>query len=93
MVHVIKGWDMRRLHDLREGLHAQRLKPGQALVAFNVACTMARVIDSEWGTHTYYETAGFNLERLAEMMKRGLFVELDVGRHEVVARVGHLRAA
>ena len=49
VVHVERGWDMRRKHDLREGLHAQRLKRGQCLVAFNVARTMARVIDSEWG--------------------------------------------
>ncbi len=92
VVHVLKGWDMRRLHDLREGLHAQRLKPGQCIVAFNVARTMCRVIDAEWGTHTYYESAGFNLERLAELMKSGLFVELDIGRHGVVSR-RHLRAA
>ncbi len=92
VVHIENGWDMRRKHDLREGLHAQRLKPGQCLVAFNVAQTMARVIDSEWGVHDYYEDRGFNLERLAEMIKAGFYVDLDIGRHEVVRGV-HLRAA
>ncbi len=93
MVHVIKGWDMRRVHDLREGLHAQRLKRGQCIVAFNVARTMARIIDCEWGVHNYYESAGFNLQRLSEMMQRGFYVTLDVGRHEVVEGVAELRAA
>ena len=93
VVHVIRGWDMRRKHDLREGLHAQRLKRGQCIVAFNVALTMARVIDSEWGVHDYYEDAGFNLERLGEMMERGFYVQLDVGRHEAVEEVTELRAA
>ena len=92
IVHVEPGWDMRLKHALREGIRAQRLKPGQCLVAFNRALTQARIIDCEGGVHDYYADQGveYDLEELAAQLKRGLFVELEVGRHE---RRGELEAA
>ena len=92
---VIKGWDMRRKHALREGEKARALKRGQCLVAFNRALTMARIIDCEGGVHDYYADQGveYDLATVADQLMRGLFVDLDVGRHESRAGVAKLRAA
>lgn len=93
--HVVKDWDMRRKHALREGAKANGLKRGQCIVAFNRALTMARIIDCEGGVHDYYADQGvvYDLALVRDQLRRGLLVVLDVGRHEAVAGVARLRAA
>lgn len=93
IAHVVKAWDMRKKHALREGTRARRLKPGQVLVAFNKALDMARFIDCEGGVHDYYADPGtrYDLVQLADQIRRGIGAELEVGRHEVVH--GRLRVA
>ena len=95
VLHVVKAWDMRKKHALREGIRAAKLKRGQCLVAFNRALDMARIIDSEGGVHDYYADKGeqFDLQAVRGRMERAMFVDLDVGKHDSVAGVAQLRAA
>ena len=84
VVHVEADWDMRIRHKLRIGNRARRLKARECFVAFNRALTIARIIDSELGTHDYYTVQGevFDLELLQAKIKGGLDVDLEVGRHQ-----------
>lgn len=95
VVHVVKDWDMRVRHRLRDGRRGSSLKRGQCLVAFNRAKNMARIIDAVGAVHDYYADKGeeYDLDLLAKHLKAGLFVDLQVGRHEAVKGVVRLRRA
>lgn len=86
VVHVETDVDMRMKHELRESKKAEKLKPGECLVAINRAKDMARIIDCEGGVHDYYAYAGmkFDVSEISGMMKRGLGIELtgQIGKDE-----------
>lgn len=97
IVQVVRGWDMRKVHELRESIRARALQPGQCIVAVNNALDMARIIDCEGGVTNRYADVGeeFDLAGIAAQMQRGLGVDMDTGRHErprVTSR-GRLREA
>ena len=52
---VINNTDMRGVHKLRAKV---RCRPGEAWLFFNKAFTMARLVDSVHGVHTYYAPKG-----------------------------------
>lgn len=95
VVHVIQDWDMRVRHKLRDGRKGSSLKRGQCLVAFNRSRNMARIIDAVGAVHDYYADKGeeYDLELLAKHLQAGLYVELQIGRHEAVRGVVKLRRA
>lgn len=84
VVQLVPGWDMRRVHDLRESLRARSLRPGECIVAVNTALDMARIIDCEGGVTNRYADLGeeFDLETISAQMRRAYEVDLDAGRHE-----------
>lgn len=89
VVAVVKDWDMRSKHALREGVQARALRPGTVLVAFNRRRDMVRIIDSEGFVHDGYADVGeeFNLDIVAQRMKRAWKIELNVGQHETDLRL------
>lgn len=87
VVHVEQGWNMSFKHDLRTSPRVEKLKPAECLVAFNVAETMARIIDCEGGVHDYYAPEGvkFDVKTLSDMMLRGIGIELEVRKRATTA--------
>lgn len=86
IVHLVKDWDMRLRHSLREGRKASGLKRSQALLAFNRAGTMARIIDASGAVHDFYAEAGeeFDVTAVSNQLSYGFNVTLKVGREEKV---------
>jgi hypothetical protein len=85
VVSVLRGWDMRARHKARHQW-MRRLRAGQAVVLFNGALTIARIIDAAGGVHDYYtaDKERFDEGSLYNMVERGLHLSLVVGRHEVL---------
>jgi hypothetical protein len=77
IVRVIKNWDMRKTRGLAFSLPANRLKKGEALIAFNASGTMARLVDSGHSCITLWSNGGevFDINAVTAKLKKGMFIE------------------